>query len=82
MNAESTVNVVVYFNVGEERVNAKTGKLSKPFLLRYSRVFNISQCVHGEQSLVEKLGLNAVAGAPVGSIESCDAIVSQHAKPS
>ena len=68
-------NMVVYFNVGEERVNAKTGKLSKPFLLRYSRVFNISQCVHGEQSLVEKLGLNAVAGAPVGSIESCDAIV-------
>src|SRR5579862_3827122 len=43
-------NMVVYFNVGEERLNAKTGKLSRPFLLRYSRVFNISQCVHGEQS--------------------------------
>ena len=28
-------NMVVYFNVGEERLNAKTGKLSKPFLLRY-----------------------------------------------
>ena len=68
-------NMVVYFNVGEERINAKTGKLSKPFLLRYSRVFNISQCVHGEQSLADKLGLNAAEGAPVGSIESCDAIV-------
>jgi antirestriction protein ArdC len=68
-------NMVVYFNVGEERLNAKTGKLSRPFLLRYSRVFNISQCVHGEQSLTEKLGLNAVKGNAVGSIESCDAIV-------
>ncbi len=68
-------NMVVYFNVGEERINAKTGKLSKPFLLRYSRVFNISQCVHGEQNLADKLGLNAAEGAPVGSIESCDAIV-------
>ena len=27
-------SMVVYFNVGEERLNAKTGKLSKPFLLR------------------------------------------------
>ena len=68
-------NMVVYFNVGEERLNAKTGKLSKPFLLRYSRVFNISQCVHGEQTLTAKLGLDAAKGAPVGSIESCDAIV-------
>jgi antirestriction protein ArdC len=68
-------NMVVYFNVGEERLNVKTGKLSKPFLLRYSRVFNISQCVHGGQSLADKLGLNAAEGAPVGSIESCDAIV-------
>jgi antirestriction protein ArdC len=68
-------NMVVYFNVGEEKLNAKTGKLSRPFLLRYSRVFNISQCVHGEQTLTEKLGLDTVKGVPVGSIESCDAIV-------
>jgi antirestriction protein ArdC len=68
-------NMVVYFNVGEEKLNVKTGKLSKPFLLRYSRVFNITQCVHGEQTLVEKLGLDAVKGPAVGSIESCDAIV-------
>jgi antirestriction protein ArdC len=68
-------SMVVYFNVGEERLNAKTGKLSKPFLLRYSRVFNITQCVHGEQTLVQKLGLDAAKGPAVGSIESCDAIV-------
>jgi len=68
-------NMVVYFNVGEERLNAKTGKLSKPFLLRYSRVFNISQCDHGEQTLTAKLGLDATKSAPVPSIEACDAIV-------
>jgi antirestriction protein ArdC len=68
-------NMVVYFNVGEERLNAKTGKLSKPFLLRYSRVFNISQCNHGEQTLTAKLGLDATKSAPVPSIEACDAIV-------
>jgi antirestriction protein ArdC len=68
-------NMVVYFNIGEERLNAKTGKLSKPFLLRYSRVFNISQCNHGEQTLTAKLGLDAARSAPVPSIEACDAIV-------
>jgi antirestriction protein ArdC len=67
-------HMIVYFSVGEEKISTKTGKLSKPFLLRYSRVFNISQCVHGEQTLTEKLGLDTVKGAPVGSIESCDAI--------
>lgn len=36
-------NIVVFWNVGEEKLNAKTGKLSKPFLLRYYRVFNASQ---------------------------------------
>ena len=70
-------SMVVYFNVGEERLNAKTGKLSKPFLLRYSRVFNISQCVHGEQSLTEKLGLDATKNAPVPSIEACEALLAE-----
>jgi antirestriction protein ArdC len=68
-------HMVVYFNVGEEKLNAKTGKLSKSFLLRYSRVFNISQCEHEGQPLTEKLGLDAVKGAAIGSIESCDSIV-------
>jgi len=68
-------SMVVYFNVGEERLNAKTGKLSKPFLLRYSRVFNISQCIHGEQTLTEKLGLDSAKNAPVPSIEACEALL-------
>jgi antirestriction protein ArdC len=68
-------HMVVYWNIGEEKLNAKTGKLSKPFLLKYSRVFNISQCVHGGMPLAEKLGLGSIKGNAIGSIESCDAIV-------
>jgi antirestriction protein ArdC len=68
-------HMVVYWNIGEEKLNAKTGKVSKPFLLKYSRVFNIAQCIHGDMPLAEKLGLGAIKGNVVGSIESCDAIV-------
>jgi antirestriction protein ArdC len=35
--------LVTFWNVGQEKLNAKTGKLSKPFLLRYYRVFNLNQ---------------------------------------
>jgi antirestriction protein ArdC len=69
-------SMVVFWKIGEEKKNATTGKKSRSFLLRYSRVFNISQCVHGDVSLVEKLGLDAVKGNAIPSIESCDAIVS------
>jgi antirestriction protein ArdC len=68
-------SMVVFWKIGEEKQNATTGKKSRSFLLRYSRVFNISQCVHGDVSLVEKLGLDAIKGNVIGSIESCDAIV-------
>jgi antirestriction protein ArdC len=68
-------SMVVFWKIGEEKKNATTGKKSRSFLLRYSRVFNISQCVHGDVSLVEKLGLDAIKGNVIGSIETCDAIV-------
>jgi antirestriction protein ArdC len=68
-------HMVVYWNIGEEKLNTKTGKLSKPFLLKYSRVFNVTQCVHGGVPLVDKLGLDAAKGNAICSIESCDAIV-------
>jgi antirestriction protein ArdC len=35
--------VVTFWNVGQERLNAKTGKVQKPFMLRYYRVFNLQQ---------------------------------------
>jgi antirestriction protein ArdC len=34
---------ITYWNVGDEKLNPKTGKLSKPFLLRYFSVFNLCQ---------------------------------------
>ena len=69
-------NMVVYFNVGEERINAKTGKLSKPFsasLFIASSTSRNASTVN--RPLTEKLGLDAATGAPVPSIEACDAIV-------
>jgi antirestriction protein ArdC len=43
IKAGSKSNLVTFWNVGQEKLNAKTGKLSKPFMLRYYRVFNLTQ---------------------------------------
>jgi len=43
IKAGSKSHLVTFWNVGEEKLNARTGKLQKPFLLRYYRVFNLSQ---------------------------------------
>jgi len=43
IKAGSKSSLVTFWNVGEEKINAKTGKLQKPFLLRYYRVFNLCQ---------------------------------------
>ena len=68
--------IVVFWNVGQEKLNPKNGKIQKPFLLRYYRVFNLSQCEHDGEPLAEKLGLVDEASKPVPSVESCDAMVS------
>jgi antirestriction protein ArdC len=39
----SKSHLVTFWNVGKERLNPKTGKETKPFLLRYYRVFNLCQ---------------------------------------
>ncbi len=61
-------HIVVFWNVGEEKLNPKNGKLQKPFLLRYYRVFNLSQ-TEGIQS---KLGISDADSKPVPSIQACD----------
>jgi antirestriction protein ArdC len=67
--------IITYWNVGRERLNPKTGKVSKPFLLRYYRVFNVTQCERGGVPLVDVLGLSSKEGRPVASIEACDAFL-------
>jgi antirestriction protein ArdC len=62
-------HMVVFWNIGTEKLNAKTGKLSKPFLLRYYRVFNLSQ-TEGIQS-----ELRITNHAPVADIAACESIV-------
>ncbi len=43
IKAGSKSHLVTFWNVGQEKINAKTGRLQKPFLLRYYGVFNLTQ---------------------------------------
>ncbi len=64
-------SLVVFWNVGQEKINPKTGKLSKPFLLRYYRVFNLTQT----EGIATKLGLDGPSLPPVPDIPACESIV-------
>jgi len=67
-------HIVVFWNVGTERTYFKkdgTEKTGKPFLLRYYRVFNLSQ-TEGIQS---KLGIMDADSKPVPSIGACDTLL-------
>jgi antirestriction protein ArdC len=63
-------SLVVFWHIGEERLNAKTGKLGKSVLLRYSTAFNLTQT----EGIAEKLGLDRQVPR-VPDIEAADAIV-------
>ena len=67
-------SLVVFWNIGEERtiVNRETGaeRKSKPVLLRYYSVFNLTQT----EGIAEKLGLDKQVPV-IPSIEDCEAIV-------
>jgi antirestriction protein ArdC len=69
VRAGEKASVVTFWNVGKEKLDAKTGKLSKPFLLRYYNVFNATQ-IDGIDQL--KLGN---ASLPVPDIDACEQIV-------
>jgi antirestriction protein ArdC len=68
-------SLVTFWNVGAEKLNKETGKVSKPFLLRFYSVFNATQ-IDGLDSL--KLGN---ASGPVPNIDACETIVSGMPKP-
>jgi antirestriction protein ArdC len=69
-------SLVIFWNIGEEKLNAKTGKLSKPILLRYYSVFNLTQT----EGIAEKLGLDKQTPV-VASIEDCERIVAAMPNP-
>ncbi len=72
-------SIVTFWHVGEEKTvrdaDGNTRK-SKPFLLRYYRVFNIEQT----EGIADKLGLGN-ATPRVASIEQCEAIVNGMPNP-
>ena len=73
-------SLVVFWNVGEERtiVNRETGteRKSKPVLLRYYSVFNLTQT----EGIAEKLGLDKQVPV-VPSIADCEAIAAGMPNP-
>jgi antirestriction protein ArdC len=66
-------SIVTFWNIGEEKIIRDADgrdRKSKPFLLRYYRVFNIEQT----EGIADKLGLgNATPRVP--SLDGCEAIV-------
>jgi antirestriction protein ArdC len=64
-------HIVVFWNIGEEKLNPKNGKLQKPFLLRYYRVFNLSQT----EGIAHKLGIAKASAQPVPDISACEQLV-------
>lgn len=64
-------HIVVFWNIGEEKINAKTGKMQKPFLLRYYRVFNLAQT----EGIAHKLGIAEASAKPVPDIAACESLV-------
>ena len=64
-------SIVVFWNIGEEKINPKTGKLSKPFLLRYYRVFNLAQT----EGIAHRLGIAEASAKPVPDIAACESLV-------
>src|SRR6266446_4396164 len=62
-------SIVTFWHIGEEKIKTD-GSKTRPFLLRYYRVFNVCQT----EGIAEKLGLGESA-RPVASIVQCEAIV-------
>ena len=67
-------SLVTFWNIGEEKIIRDTNgneRKSRPFLLRFYRVFNVCQT----EGIADRLGLGKSAHR-VASIEQCEAIVS------
>jgi antirestriction protein ArdC len=69
-------SLVIFWSIGEEKLNAKTGKLSKPILLRYYSVFNLTQT----DGIADKLGLDKQIPV-VPSLHECESIVAAMPNP-
>src|ERR1700682_2463143 len=66
-------SLVTFWNIGQEKIIRDTNgneRKSRPFLLKFYRIFNICQT----EGIAEKLGLGKSAHR-VASIEQCEAIV-------
>jgi antirestriction protein ArdC len=62
-------SMIVYWNVGQKKLDVKTGKMRTPFILRYYRVFNLSQT----EGIQHKLAIENKV--PVPDIAECEKLV-------
>ena len=72
-------SIVTFWKIGEERVVKSTDgteRKTRPFLLRFYRVFNIEQT----EGIAEKLGLGK-ASPRIPSLDKCETIVSSMPNP-
>jgi antirestriction protein ArdC len=72
-------SIVTFWNVGEEKIIRDEGgseRKSRPFLLRFYRVFNVEQT----EGIAEKLGLGK-ASPRVPSLDQCERMVSAMPNP-
>ena len=72
-------SLVTFWNIGQEKIIRDTNgneRKSRPFLLKFYRIFNICQT----EGIAEKLGLGKSAHR-VASIEQCEAIVKGMSNP-
>jgi antirestriction protein ArdC len=70
---------VTFWHIGEEKIIRQadgTERKSRPFLLRYYRVFNVEQT----EGIADKLGLTG-ASPRVPDLDQCEAIVSRMPNP-
>ena len=73
-------SLVTFWHIGEEKIirdaDGNERKSSRPFLLRYYRVFNVEQT----EGIADKLGLTG-ASPRVADLDQCEAIVSGMPNP-
>jgi antirestriction protein ArdC len=72
-------SIVTFWRVGQEKLIRDANgveRKSRPFLLRFYRVFNLEQT----EGIAEKLGLGK-ASPRIGSLDDCEAIVSAMPNP-
>jgi antirestriction protein ArdC len=71
--------IVTFWKVGEPERDPETGKMRRPFMLRYYRVFNLDQCENLKLTKAMKAEFDSIDALPeLPSIDEAEAIVATY----